>query len=74
VFAGSLVIILRKGFEAILIGGALIAYLLKRGNRKNVHVVYLGSLIALVLSVLLAWGFNTLIASVWGRGRKFLKA
>jgi high-affinity iron transporter len=72
-FLGSLLIILREGFEAILIVGAIIAYLLKRGDKRNVRAVYWGSLIALVLSVLLAWAFNTLIASVRGQGQEILE-
>ena len=35
--------------------------------------MYWGSLIALALSVLLAWGFNTLIASVRGQGQEILE-
>ncbi|MDR3191589.1 MAG: FTR1 family protein, partial [Treponema sp.] len=34
VFLGSLLIILREGFEAIIIVGAIIAYLVKSGNKK----------------------------------------
>jgi high-affinity iron transporter len=60
VFFGSLVIIVREGFEAIIIVGAIIAYLLKSGNKKSVKPVYWGSIIALAFSVLMAWIFNLL--------------
>jgi high-affinity iron transporter len=72
-FAGSLLIILREGFEAILIVGAIIAYLLKRGDKKNVRAVYWGSLIALALSVLLAWLLNVFISSVQGQGQEIIE-
>ncbi|MDR2110347.1 MAG: FTR1 family protein, partial [Spirochaetaceae bacterium] len=42
VFLGSLLIILREGFEAIIIVGAIIAYLLKSGNKKSTPPVYWG--------------------------------
>jgi high-affinity iron transporter len=72
-FAGSLLIILREGFEAILIVGAIIAYLLKRGDKKNVRAVYWGCLIALVMSVLLAWALNALISGVQGQGQEIIE-
>jgi high-affinity iron transporter len=72
-FLGSLVIILREGFEAILIVGAIIAYLLKRGDKKNVRSVYWGCLIALLASVLLAVLLNTLISSVQGQGQEIIE-
>ncbi|MDR0551652.1 MAG: FTR1 family iron permease [Spirochaetaceae bacterium] len=72
-FLGSLLIILREGFEAILIVGAIIAYLLKRGDKKNVRAVYWGCLIALGLSILLAWLLNAIISSVQGQGQEVIE-
>jgi high-affinity iron transporter len=66
VFLGSLLIIVREGFEAIIIVGAIIAYLLKSGNKKSTTPVYWGSLIALGVSVLMAWALNRLTATVAG--------
>jgi high-affinity iron transporter len=60
VFFGSLLIIVREGFEAIIIVGAIIAYLLKSGNKKSTRPVYFGSVIALGLSVVMAWILNLL--------------
>jgi high-affinity iron transporter len=65
-FLSSLLIIVREGFEAILIVGAIIAYLLKSGNKKSTGPVYWGSLIALGFSVLMAWILNRLTATVAG--------
>jgi high-affinity iron transporter len=65
-FLGSLLIILREGFEAIIIVGAIIAYLLKSGNKKSTPPVYWGSLIALGVSVLMAWVLNRITATVAG--------
>jgi high-affinity iron transporter len=72
-FVGSLVIILREGFEAIIIVGAIIAYLLKRGDKKNVRAVYWGCLIALASSVVLAWLLNAVISSVQGQGQEIIE-
>ena len=47
-------IILREGLEAILIVGAMIAYLIKTGNKKGTLYVYAGGIIALAASVGLA--------------------
>ncbi len=58
-FAGSFGIILREGVEAILVVGAIIAYLIKSGNKKGVAVVYVGSVLGVVCSfamaALLSW-------------------
>ena len=57
--AGSFFIILREGLEAILIVGAIVAYLVKSGNKQGVVPVYIGSVFAIVCSFamagLLAW-------------------
>jgi len=66
-FLYSLLIILREGFEAIIIITAIIAYLVKTGNRDKLRVIYNGSIAALVLSVITAvlvkWVFKTSAAS-----------
>lgn len=55
VFFQSLTIILREGLEAIIIIGALAAYISRTGNRKQVQVIYGGAALALVASLLTAW-------------------
>ncbi len=47
-------IILREGLEAILIVGAMVAYLIKTGNKKGTLYVYGGSVLALIASVIMA--------------------
>ncbi|MDR1237629.1 MAG: FTR1 family iron permease [Propionibacteriaceae bacterium] len=61
-FLGSLTIILREGFEAILVVGAIIAYLVKSGNASNNRYVYIGVGVALLASIALAWVFSSLSA------------
>jgi high-affinity iron transporter len=56
----SLLIITREGFEAILIVGAIVAYLVKSGNRDKSRAVYWGSVIALGASVVMAFILNSL--------------
>jgi high-affinity iron transporter len=73
VFVGSLLIILREGFEAIIIVGAIIAYLVKSGNKKSVTPVYWGSLIALGFSVLMAWILNALTSTTSGRNQEIIE-
>jgi high-affinity iron transporter len=73
VFLGSLLIILREGFEAILIVGAIIAYLMKSGNKASVKSVYWGSLIALVFSVAMAWLLNALTSTASGRNQEIIE-
>lgn len=66
-FFYSLMIILREGIEAILIITAVIAYLVKSGNKDKLKVIYKGVWSALALSVVTAvlvkWVFKTSAAS-----------
>ncbi|MDR1862891.1 MAG: FTR1 family iron permease [Treponema sp.] len=73
VFLGSLLIILREGFEAIIIVGAIIAYLIKSGNKKSTKPVYWGSLIALSFSVVMAWVLNALTSTASGRNQEIIE-
>lgn len=66
-FIYSLLIILREGFEAILIISAILAYLIKTGHKDKVKTIYNGCLAALFLSavtaVLVKWVFQVESAS-----------
>jgi high-affinity iron transporter len=59
-FFNGLILIVREGFEAILIVTALAAYLLKSGHGDKVGVVYRASAVALAASVLTAIAIRTL--------------
>ena len=48
-------IILREGLEAILVVGAIIAYLVKSGNKNKLKAVYAGCVIAIICSFVCAW-------------------
>jgi high-affinity iron transporter len=58
----SLIVILREGFEAIIVLGAIIAYLIKSGNQDRLRPVYAGALLALAASVALAFAVNAITA------------
>jgi high-affinity iron transporter len=58
----SLIIILREGFEAILVLGAIIAYLVKSGHRDKLRTVYGGALAAVAASAALAFVIDGLEA------------
>jgi high-affinity iron transporter len=73
VFLGSLLIIVREGFEAILIVGAIIAYLLKSGNKKSTVPVYWGSVIALGVSVIMAWILNRITSVAGGQNQEIIE-
>lgn len=55
----SFLILLREGFEAILVITALITYLHRQNAEEQLPVVYYGVGLALVASVLTAWLLNT---------------
>ncbi len=65
-FAACFSIIVREGFEAILIVGAIIAYLRKAAGedvnrrRKTLTPVYIGSILGIVMSFALAWLLNAI--------------
>lgn len=65
-FIACFSIILREGFEAILIVGTIIAYLVKTAGddeerkRKLVRPVYIGSLLGIAVSFVLAWLLNAI--------------
>ena len=65
-FIACFSIILREGFEAILIVGAIIAYLIKAAGddkerkKKLTRPVYVGSLVGIVASFALAWLLDVL--------------
>lgn len=73
VFLSSLLIIVREGFEAIIIVGAIIAYLVKSGNQNSTRAVYWGSLIALGLSVGMAWLLNRLAGAATGQNQEIIE-
>src|SRR5690606_16630218 len=49
-FLQSFLIILREGVEAILVIGAIVAFLLKTGNRNRLRNIWIGCAAALVAS------------------------
>lgn len=54
-FLGCFTILVREGLEAILIVGAMVAYLIKANEKRYVKYIYIGAAVALVASALLAW-------------------
>ena len=53
-FMGAFGIIVREGIEAMLVLGAIIAYLVKAGQKKSLKHVYLGAILGVVLSFVVA--------------------
>jgi high-affinity iron transporter len=72
-FIASLLIITREGFEAILVVGAIIAYLVKSGNKSQTRAVYWGSVIALALSVVMAFILNALASANAGENQEIVE-
>lgn len=61
-FLQSLLILLREGFEAMLVVTALVAYLKRLGADDKVRVVWWAVAVALVASGLTAWALNAVVA------------
>jgi high-affinity iron transporter len=53
-FLAAFGIIVREGIEAMLVLGAIIAYLMKAGQRKSLRHVYLGAILGVVCSFIVA--------------------
>ncbi len=64
VFVESFIIIVREGFEAILVIGAVVAFLIKTGNRKRLREIWMGAMAGLAASVLLAVVLRTVLSAV----------
>ena len=63
-FWQSFLIILREGFEAILVVGAIVAFLLKTGHKERLRSIWMGVVYALVASAGTAVLLKTLLAAV----------
>ncbi|MDR0816712.1 MAG: FTR1 family iron permease [Desulfovibrio sp.] len=72
VFVASLLILLREGFEAILVVAAIAAYLIRSGNKSLTKVVYGSAAAAVVASALLAIALQKLF-SISGAGQEMLE-
>ena len=62
-FIAAFGIILREGVEAILVIGAIIAYLVKSGNKKSLKQVYIGAVLGIVCSFVAAWLLTVTLAA-----------
>ena len=63
-FLQSFLIILREGFEAILVIGAVVAFLLKTGHRERLRSIWAGVALALVASAATAVILATVLQAV----------
>jgi high-affinity iron transporter len=63
-FLESFIIILREGFEAILVLGAMVTFLVKTGNKKRVRDIWIGGLAGVAMSVVLTFILRTVLASM----------
>jgi high-affinity iron transporter len=63
-FWQSFLIILREGFEAILVIGAVVAFLLKTGHRERLRSIWTGVVLAVVASAVTAVVLKTLLGAV----------
>ena len=72
VFFNSFIIILREGFEAILVISAISAYLAKTGQKRKVKTVYKGAGLAVIASIFTAILLQTVIR-ISGAGKEALE-
>jgi high-affinity iron transporter len=63
-FFQSFLIILREGFEAILVIGAVVAFLIKMGHRERLRSIWVGIVLGLVASLATAVVLKTLLAAM----------
>ncbi len=63
-FFQSFLIILREGFEAILVVGAVVAFLIKMGHRERLRSIWLGVGLALIASAATAIALRTLFIAM----------
>jgi high-affinity iron transporter len=63
-FWQSFLIIVREGFEAILVIGAIVAFLIKTGHRERLRSIWMGVTLAIVASAVTAIVLKTLLAAM----------
>ncbi|HSU98132.1 MAG TPA: cytochrome c/FTR1 family iron permease, partial [Gemmatimonadaceae bacterium] len=63
-FWQSFIIILREGFEAILVVGAVVAFLIKTGNRERLRSIWIGAALGVVASAITAVILKTVLAAI----------
>ncbi|HEX2781660.1 MAG TPA: cytochrome c/FTR1 family iron permease [Gemmatimonadaceae bacterium] len=63
-FLESFLIILREGFEAILVIGAVAAFLIKTGHRERLRSLWVGGALALLASAVTAVVLSTALSAV----------
>lgn len=68
-FAGSFIILLREGVEAILVLAAIMAALIKTGRREAMRYIHMGWISAIVAGILTWWVAGNLI-SISGASRE----
>lgn len=59
----SFLVIVREGFEAILIVGAVVALLIKTGNRDRLRAIWIGVAVAVAASLVLGLAFSATLAA-----------
>ncbi|GHU96576.1 hypothetical protein AGMMS49974_11180 [Deltaproteobacteria bacterium] len=72
VFVASLLVLLREGFEAILVVAAIAAYLIRSGNKSLTKVVYKSAAAAVAASAFLAVALQKLF-SISGAGQEMVE-
>jgi high-affinity iron transporter len=63
-FVQSFLIILREGFEAILVIGAVVAFLLKTGHRERLREIWAGVLLGILASAATAVVLKTVLGAM----------
>ncbi len=63
-FLQSFLIILREGFEAILVVGAVVAFLIKTGHRERLREIWIGAALGIIASVLTAVVLATALRAI----------
>ncbi|MDQ3082948.1 MAG: FTR1 family protein, partial [Gemmatimonadota bacterium] len=63
-FLQSFLIILREGFEAILVIGAIVAFLIKTGNRQRLRSIWIGVGMGLAASAVMALILQTVFRTL----------
>ncbi len=67
------IILLREGFEALLVVGALLAFLKRSGNGDKESWIWVGGGVGLVLSAVIAVVVNVAFAATGGSSRELLE-